>query len=358
MMCNEIGICIREDKNMQNLTLVSEKIRSKYNGFKSYLIPSEKITLNEAGLLSTGKNEFLLTSDGFSQFAGLANIPSRFFQTLDPDHQSMIFNRRFSSRLHEDQIPPKLKINLDENSHVLGFDDPSLIHISPVALMETITSSLPKGLSAEKIEVCKMYIGTDMLHISCVSPMNVTEPLPGDIINGGIDILHSISGHTATQISCYLRRLICSNGATAHICQDNTPLRVRRLNNGDFDESDMLRQIHDRFTQAWLQIDEKLASIKKLTEKKRVSLDFLRHERSRFSLNNRMLDAISKALNQDELGPTNTQYDIYNAVSRVATHHQSLTFRQHRTLSRIAGEFSQQEVHKCERCGSWLTIVN
>lgn len=343
---------------MENLSLITKKIRGDYDGLKSYVIPAEKIALTETGLLSTGKNEFPFTLEGLDQFAGLTEIPKPFFRTLEPDLQSMIFNRRFQAGLCDQRTPRHLRINLNKESHVIGFDDPKLFRISPIKLMDTIVSSLPKNLSAEKVTVARADISTSLLRISCFSPEIVTEPRPNDIINGGIDIIHHISGNAGTQINCYLRRLICRNGATTHICNDNKQLRVRRLNHGHFDESDMLKQIYDRLAEAWSQIDEKLAAIKALTEKKRISLEFLQQERTRLSLNNRMLAAIRNVIDQDELGPTNTAYDIFNAISRVATHHQNLTFRQQRTLSGLAGEFSQQDIHKCDKCGSWLTNLN
>ncbi|MFA6186351.1 MAG: DUF932 domain-containing protein [Phycisphaerae bacterium] len=343
---------------MENLALTTKKIRTEYEGIKSYVISSEQIALTDRGLFNTGKNEFPFTLEGLDQFAGLTEIPKPFFRTLEPDLRSMIFNRRFQTRLREQRIPRDIRINLNKEAQVIGFDDPKLFRISPVKLMDTLVSSLPKSLSAEKVTVARVDIGTNLLQISCFSPEIVTEPRPKDILNGGIDIVHSISGNAGTQISCYLRRLVCSNGATTHICNDNKQLRVRRLNNGYFDESEMLKQIQDRLAEAWSQIDEKLAAIKALTEKKRISLEFLQQERTRFSLNNNMLAAIHQAIDQDEIGPTNTQYDIFNAISRVATHHQNLTFRQQRTLSGLAGEFSQQDIHKCDKCGSWLTIPN
>ncbi|HML73153.1 MAG TPA: DUF932 domain-containing protein [Anaerohalosphaeraceae bacterium] len=343
---------------MKNLSLITEQIREEYDGFKSYVIPSEKIALTEAGLFKTGKNEFPITDEGLDQFAGLTEIPKPFFRTLEPDLRSMVFNRRFQIRLNNQKIPSDIRINLNKDANVIGYDDPKLLRINPLRLMDAIASSLPKNLSPEQIGVAKADFGTNAMLLSCISPQNVTEPQPGDVINGGIDILHSISGHTGTQINCYIRRLICSNGATTHICQNDTSLRVRRLNNGDFDESDMLGQIQNRLVQVWSQIDEKLAAIKALTEKKRTSLDFLEQHRTRLSLNNNMIKTIRNAISQDEIGPTGTQYDLFNAISRVATHHQNLTFRQQRILSRLAGEFSQQDVQKCEHCGSWLTIQN
>ena len=343
---------------MDSLLLTTEKISEKYTGSKSYVITSENITITDRGLLSTQKNEFPFTFEGLDQFAQIAEIPKPFFRTLEPDLQSMIFNRRFQNALRDQRIPRDIRINLNQEDQIIGFDDPKLFRISPVKLMEIVASSLPRNLSAEKVKVARADVGTKTLQISCVSPDNITEPRPGDIINGGIDIVHHISGNAGTQIRCYLRRLVCSNGATAHICNDNKQLRVRRLNNGRFDENDMLAQIQRLLTEAWRQIDEKLVAVRSLVEKKITSLDFLEHERTRFSLNDRMLTAVQLAINEDEFGPTGTQFDIFNAISRVATHNQKLTFRQQRTLSRLAGEFSQQDVNKCDKCGSWVIQQN
>ncbi len=343
---------------MKNLALVTEEIEKKYRGFKSYVLSAEQIAMTDEGILSTGKNKYQLTVEALDQLAEYSEIPKHFFISLEPDLQAMVFNRLFQNVTQKKRIVPKLRINLNNESKVVGFDNPELIHIRPSKLMDLLSASLPKSLSSEEIAVTKVNCDNNVIHISCISPQNVTEPQPGDVINGGIDILHHLSGQGGTQISCYLRRLICSNGAIMHICRDNKPLRVRKLRNGHFEETDMLKQIQDRLSQAWAQIGEKLAAIKTLTEKKRLQLEFLEHQRTRFSLNNSMLEAIRDAISQDELDPTGTQYDLFNAISRVATHYKKLTFRQQRTLSFLAGEFSQQDVHKCEKCGSWFTKLN
>jgi hypothetical protein len=241
---------------------------------------------------------------------------------------------------------------------IIGFDDPKVLRISPEKLMDVFNSSLPTNLPANEIRIGQVDLSLQKIHISCFSPEKITEPRPNDIINGGIDIIHHTSGDTGTQINCYLRRLICQNGGVAHICSDKKTLRARRLNNGRFDENDMLMQIHRLLTEAWVQIDEKLAAVKSLIDKQRISLDFLEQQRTKFSLNNRMLAAIRSAINEDEFGTTGTQFDIFNAISRVATHSEALTFRQRRTLSRLAGEFGQQDVHKCDNCGSWIIQQN
>jgi len=116
----------------------------------------------------------------------------------------------------------------------------------------------------------------------------------------------------------------------------------------------MFEQIRHLLTEAWRQLSDKLAAIKELLSQARISPDFLQQERARFSLNNRIIQLVSDAMERDELGPTNTQYDVFNALSRVATHTDSLSLRQRRTVMRLAGELGQSHVHRCSQCGTWL----
>lgn len=116
----------------------------------------------------------------------------------------------------------------------------------------------------------------------------------------------------------------------------------------------MAQQQQRLLERTWRQIDSKLRAISNLLKKERVSGGFLRQQRTRFSLSNRVLTSIEKAVDQDEMESTGTQYDLFNAISRVATHDDSFSLRQQRRLMFMAGEFSQQDVHKCPQCGSWL----
>ena len=343
---------------MKNLLESKEEVSNQYADLASYIVPTEQVRLTESGQLNTGKNEFSLTHEANEQFAHLLKIPRQFYPSLETDIRAIIFNRRFPKHAKEAGLGNKIRIHLNNNQHIIGYDDPSLLRINPVKVVDLICSSLPSSISAQEISVSRLDLSPRRLHISCFSPEKVSEPRKGDIINGGIDIIHDTSGNEATKIFCYLRRLICKNGAVSHVCSEDTSLRTRRLNNGRFDEDDMLRQLGERLTEAWGQLDEKLSAVNALLEKKRISLEFLSQQRTRFSLNNKILQAIENAINQDEFGPTNTQYDIFNALSRVATHREALSFRQRRTLSRMAGEFSQHAVHKCNQCGSWVMSHN
>ena len=71
-----------------------------------------------------------------------------------------------------------------------------------------------------------------------------------------------------------------------------------------------------------------------------------------------MIDAIGAAMDRDEMEATHSAYDMYNAISRVATHDFELSDRQQRTLSRMAGELSQQSARQCDSCGQWVLGQN
>jgi len=272
----------------------------------------------------------------------------------------MILERCFHNEVEDGSIGREVRVNLNKEKQVIGFDDSKLLKINALTLMKVINDTLPKdkGLSAETVSVSRLYTSPTILSFSCFSPEFESQPRVGDVINGGIDVHHSITGEFGTQIRCYLRRLSCTNGATTHICEDEKRIRARRLPNGRFDEDDMIRQIKRLVGQAWIQLDDKLEAIRGLLDKPRVSPNLLRQQRTRFSLNNRVLQAIENAIDLDELGPTRTQFDWFNAITRVASHDDSLPLRQQRILMYMGGELSQQDARMCDKCGSWLGELN
>ena len=44
----------------------------------------------------------------------------------------------------------------NEEKQVIGYDDPNLLKISPVKLMQVVNSSLPGGLSSEQIRIARL----------------------------------------------------------------------------------------------------------------------------------------------------------------------------------------------------------
>ena len=338
----------------QNLAQLTQQIRDHYSGLRTDTYFAEKISLNDDGLLQVNQNEYPVKAEAAEQFWCVLHIPKDFMKRVPSDIRSRIFNHFFHQALTKREIPNEIRLIFDNNDHVIGYDDPSLHTIDPITLCETVNNLLPNGLLAEEIDVSRLTLKPDLISFSCYTPQIMIQPRKGDIINGGIDINHSITGSSATQVRCYLRRLVCENGATTHVCNDSNIVRSRRLSNKDFTQADMHGQIYRLISEAWKQLETKLAGITNLLSIERVHSDYIKQLRTKYSLNNNMLKAFNKAIDEDELGTTNTQYDWFNAISRIATHVDTLSMRQQRTLMSMAGEFSQQHVHKCDQCGSWV----
>lgn len=338
----------------QSLAQTVEMVAREYAGHRSVVARVNNMTLTDGGHLRSGDDTYSLTHSGEEQLARILDMPARFYARLDGDLRSAYFGRHFVSRINVLGLPPELRIHIDGRHRIVGFDDPGLLRISPLRLMDVVNDTLPEGLSAEQIRVAVFGASADRFHISLVSPDMRREPRVGDVINGGIDVLHHSAGDRGTQVHCYLRRLVCANGAIIHVCNGRTKIRARRLPNGRFNEQDMLRQVGRVLSQAWGQVEEKLAATMSLLGERAISMEFLRQQRVRFSLSNRTLEAIEQALNADELEATNSQLDWFNAISRVASHHTPLSFRQRRILGRIAGELSQVRVDRCSECGRWF----
>jgi hypothetical protein len=164
-----------EDRLMlkQNLSQLTQQIADEYAGAVSYIVPTEQISLTESGHISTGKNEFPLCREASMQFAHLLDIPIQFFLKLETDLRVYLFNRRFKPFAAEAGIDRELRIHLDKNKQVIGYDDPRLLRINPLRLVDSINSSLPPGLSAEQIDVSEFSLSPEQLHVSLVSPERV-----------------------------------------------------------------------------------------------------------------------------------------------------------------------------------------
>ena len=205
---------------MVSLDQFTQQIENKYANTKTETVSTQQIALTTEGLLRVGKKEMPMTTDALCQFARFGKIPTQFFLEIPSDLRAAIFNRLLPKRLASSSLAHNIRLTVDNQDQIHGFDDPTLHKLEPVILMKILKNSLPNNLSADQVEVGNYYLRNNIMSISCYTPIFFTEPRKGDIINGGVDIYHSITGEMATQVRCYIRRQICQNGATAHICSN------------------------------------------------------------------------------------------------------------------------------------------
>ena len=170
---------------MKTLHQLTQEISEKYAGLSSFVVSSQIIGFTESGLLNTGKNEFTLTLDGCKQFARRSNIPASFLLKQETDLRAMILNRCFHNEVADGSIGREIRINVNKENQVIGFDDSKLLKINAFTLIQVINDTLPRnrGLSAETIRVSRLHTSPSILSFSLYSPDIESQPRVGDTVN-------------------------------------------------------------------------------------------------------------------------------------------------------------------------------
>jgi len=170
----------------------------------------------------------------------------------------------------------------------------------------------------------------------------------GDTLFGGIEVQNSTKGEHALEIAPYIFRQVCINGA---IAAKNTG---RWSSRNDPSEIDVWAQSSTR--QALQSIDQEFERIQKLVDVRfnGHSKDILRSIFSKFGISQRIQEEIvaETVAQNGETGPQN-MYDLWNAITRIATHSGRLSPVSSRQLQLSAGAL----VKKFSICPSCHQLV-
>lgn len=247
--------------------------------------------------------------------------------------------------------PEILRVSHDQTGRIIAVADAKLALLSNEQVVDAVRDELADHISSETV-CAQLDLSATGFELACHTSQLAVEPRPGDILNGGITIRHSQVGASSTVVLGFIHRLVCSNGMTQRICLGGKPSRTKRTKAKNSTER-TLKAIRQQVRQAWVQIHDRLAGIKELL-KHPLEVDELPEDlRRRWSINREVAAEIAHAMQDDELGRTYTEYDLVNALSRVATHSERLVPRYRRQLSLAAGMVSQNRVHQCSVCGNW-----
>ncbi|MCL5671108.1 MAG: hypothetical protein M1423_07420, partial [Acidobacteria bacterium] len=176
------------------------------------------------------------------------------------------------------------------------------------------------------------------------------EILPGDVVEGGLRIRHSLIGEHATVIQVYVLRLACTNGLTYRECVSRRAARTRRLPIGHPGAHDLeLAQVWRLASDAWSGLREKLDALRALPGEELHVPQVLRSWILRAHLSTRRLLPLLMQAWHTEGGRDNA-FDALNALTRVATHATSLSLRERRALAALAGVLGFRAIHSCPRC--------
>jgi predicted DNA-binding transcriptional regulator AlpA len=181
------------------------------------------------------------------------------------------------------------------------------------------------------------------------------EPREGDLIYPGISLVHSSTGSHATQVATFIRRLVCRNGMTIRVCENEHKLRIRRLAQDGFDERDVLKQVRSMARKASTDFKVKLEAFGLLRDNKVADPEAaLRRIARRLHLKKKLSDQLLQAFYEDELGVDETAFGLVNALARVVTHSPDLGDVQRIDLMESVGTYTQSSIRQCRLCSSIL----
>ena len=326
-------------------------------------VGSVKIDFSEADLSQlhyAGRNSFCINGDKYdfnpmawNTICNYLAIHPDLLPHLGPHRGGLVSKCLQSSGWRAKKAPDAVRLARAEGGEIVAVTDTKLAYLSNEDVVSAVQGAWPDQISSETLSVADFHIGKTEFELTCYTDQLTTEPRPGDVLNGGITIRHSQAGTSPTVILSYIHRLVCTNGMTQRVCLQGRSSRTKRCKVQNSPER-MLGAIRQQVKQAWTQLDERLGGIRRLLDH-RLEIDEVPEGlRRQWSINRKMAAEINKALQEDELDRTYTEYDLVNALSRIATHSNNLVPRYRRHLSLAAGMFAQRHIHQCPQCGNWL----
>lgn len=317
-------------------------------------VPTAELRLGDDGRLHVNGQTFGLSVGARDVLAKRASIPITFFRECAPDVQRFLFDRFFMPSRGEKESDEQMRLIVEDGQNVHAILNPKLALLSAEEVLGIAVTQRPPEVDESTLYVPSFALNGH-LRVSIVTPSISAEPRVGDVVHGGIDVLHSDSADCGTQVTSYLMRLACRNGMLIKVCQHGSsiPSRVRRAtdNNRELTRT----RIAEMANKAWRELDAKLRAVQVLAEhhipnpaQVLASLG----EKLRFPA--RLVREVLKAIDDDELGRTDTAWDLVNALARLGTHNPRLGEATQRFLQELSGDLIHEQMPQCPSCGQLM----
>ena len=311
-------------------------------------VNADEIRLGADGRLVTPNGQLRVAESGSKALAKLSGIPPDFFPRCPLRLQAAMFNGLWPVAAKHQKEQVGLVVRKDDL--LVGIVDPRLALLSGAAVAEAVLEARPPEIGQDHLEISEFRLN-GRLSLSLVSRQVQSEPRVGDVVRGGVDIVHSDIGEFATQISSHLLRLACRNGMLLPICQHEQRLRVRRAAEGN--EETTLDKIREIASLAWTELDVKLGALRTLADETvNDPAALVRAIARKAGLNQAVTAEVLAALSADEMGDGGAAFDVINAFARVGTHSEQISQRTRRRMGELSGALIAERMERCPSCGA------
>ncbi len=319
-----------------------------------------------ADQISVGDDNLRMSVDGWDRLAQQCGAPSDYWSRLTPAFRAEVAQHHLS---RGDLFRGKSRVRsveaVSRNGSLIGFRHAGQVHLNNATTLRAVLETLRPQDDA--LRVHRFVPSETDFHVELVTPRSFREVRQGDVVQGGIAVSHSLLGAHPTTIDLFVLRVVCSNGLALRRCVGRVAIsRTRRLKHTGPEAlaaaTDQLRRIT---AERWQHLSQLLSGIRELPSARlprTASSPDADGMRSFLMPPLRATHLWSEDLWHRLLLPAwqhphggNGELDEFaaiNTVTYVATHRSELTFRQQRTLARLAGLLAFRRIHVCPRCHS------
>lgn len=330
---------------------VMDQVVQSSEGLHHETVKPELVSPSGTKGITVRGSQYKLSPSAAEELRSELRIPLNFLSRLEPATAQQVLGELWrewaSSNSHNSFVVSR------RQETILALSDAGLARVDNEQLVELLRSEITN--SGMSLPIPRNYAIRPNAEFSLglTFPTIAAEPRVGDITEAGLHIEHSPTGQSPTRINVYLYRLWCSNGAVTPICLGSQTVRVRRHH--DKDSQELLDRVRVVTREALGQLQATVNELNSLAQTQVNPETELRQIASTGRYNRRIRAELLTALQRDEAGtPGDTLYDVFLALSRVATHF-DLNDRMRRQLLRFSGIYSQtNHVRRCPYCQSVL----
>ena len=331
-----------------NLAELVESTRERDKTFEEIVAPATALEIGDEELRIEGRS-FNFNAEARNRVYAAVTAPGAYLSKLSPRNQSAVLTEVLNRG--DSGNPISVAVRGNEVYTICRGD------LNRLPQHEVVTAVMDGlGENAHTLTLTRIATDGDRFDLEVATPRKSIDVRRGDVVQGGLHILHSRFGEAATVIEPFTFRLVCENGMIHRNCPSHGgAARTRKLPLNHANGRELqLEQIRRLSAQAWERLEPVLAELQATREHKADVEGLLTGwlQRARISVD-AMMPRLREAWQQD--GGENTQYGAINALTRVATHGELLSARQRRVLSSLAGLLAFSNVHICPRCFTVLS---
>ncbi len=332
--------------------------------YRRRIIPTKRVSVKGDYLVAGSEAYFLNDKETLRLVCAALHAPGDYIDKLPTRLRAELLQHHLGEGWLRDHV-----IVVTDGKQLVALDRADLLLLPSRDVLQAAIKGIGNiGAKDTELSVTNLRVEADRFTVDLVSASVGVEPRPGDVIRAGLRVTHSAIGRIATDVSAYIERLVCRNGAVSRTCVDRKQPRTRRLP-GDHPNALRLQceQIERLARSAWAGLQNKLGAIRHLTDTRfaneeavigqfrsllrqnRLSTDQTKRPDSR---GRNILSRLQAAWEAEGKEPT--AYGVLNAFTRLGSHDSALTTRERFALTRIGGLLAFQRHHLCPRCFSLI----